>query len=158
MGTYSDVVRSAATVTDDDGNGIVTWNPSGGVQLRSIWVAIDLGDGSHTVATPAGYTAIAVNLTAANLPSTGGAGASALAFEGDSVHFAVIRPGTGGWHAVAGPDGATELASVSVSGLQLEQGENIPVEDPPPTELENGDVVVMINSFRGTYGVALIGE
>jgi hypothetical protein len=157
MGTYSDIVPHAALLTDDDNNGIILWAPPGGVVVRSIYIVIDLTDGTHSAAIPAEYSATEVPLSAANLLTTGGVGATSLAFEGDAVHFLVVRAGVGAWQSIAGVsgDGLSQFANVAV-------GELSPVEelslDPTPTSLEEGDFVLMINSFRAQYGVTRIGE
>ncbi|HEY0157296.1 MAG TPA: hypothetical protein VGF28_08430 [Thermoanaerobaculia bacterium] len=159
-GTFTDVVPREIMLTDDDGDGIVVWTLEREVANRSIWLAVDLSNGAPTVGTPGGYAATRVDLSDGHLKKDFGAEARQLAFDGDFVEFIVVRPGTGTWRGTASRRGTAdegtdpERPTVSVEKLEATLGG----KEAAPRHLQRGDVVLMINSFRAAYGLAVIGE
>jgi hypothetical protein len=159
-GTFSNMVPRETVVSDDDGDGVVTWVIEKEIATRSIWLAVDLASGTPAVATPGGYDAKRIELTDVNLRKEFGSGVGQLAFGGDFVEFVVVRPSGGVWRAIAsrgGPadEGADpERATISIEKLERRAG----TTESAPKHLRRGDVVLMLNSFRAEYGVITIGE
>jgi hypothetical protein len=158
-GTFTDVVPREIVLTDDDGDGTVVWTLDREVSGRSIWLAVDMASGTPAVATPPGYEATRVALSDRHLKKDFGADVGQLAFDGDFVEFIVVRPGTGTWRAVVSRGGPADEGSdperptLSVEKLEVKAG----AKEAAPKHLKQGDVVLMINSFRATYGLTVIG-
>lgn len=159
-GGFVNLVPRAATLRDDDKNGIMELPIATGVPLRSIWVAVDMESGAYASAAPEGYPVTKVALSADHLKKNFGTEVTQLAFPGMLVEFLVVRPGTGAWRAAAGLRGPSdeeregESIAVSVVKLDPEAG----TSERAPEKLKKGDVVFVINSFRAEYGIARIGE
>jgi hypothetical protein len=159
-GTFTNVVPREVILTDHDGDGIVVWELERELATRSIWLAVDMAGGTPAVATPSDYTATRIDLSDVNLKKDFGSEVGQLAFDGDFVEFIVVRPGTGAWRAAMGRRGPgdegtdPERATISIEKLERKAG----VTDAAPKHLKRGDVVLMINSFRAQYGLAVIGK
>ena len=159
-GDHTSVVPRETILSDDDADGIVTWTLPAGVAVRSIWVAVDLTSGSASVATPPGYEAKNVDLTDVHLKKDATEAVARLAFPGTLVEIVVIRPGAGVWRETVGLHGPqdettdSEKVTISIAGLQPQAG----TKGPAPEHLEKGDVVFFLDSYQGTYGLAIIGE
>jgi len=162
-GTYTDVVPRGFIATDDNGDGLVTIPIGVSIAPRSIWIAVDDTTSIYAIATPAEYTATQVGLSSDNLRASVGSAISEIAFEGDVVHFMVVRPGVGMWQRfdALGDTGGTMVAT-SVGALSygaIGPDGTIDINAPEaPQELIPGDVVFMVNSFRAEYGVSTVEE
>ncbi|HET7433793.1 MAG TPA: hypothetical protein VFN10_03670 [Thermoanaerobaculia bacterium] len=159
-GSFSNVVPLGASVADSDGDGIVEWALGRPLAQRSMWIAVDMTNGTWVTAAPAGYPVTIIPLTDTHLKKTLGSDVDQLAFDGTRVDFLVVRPGSGAWHSVAGLDGPDDETpgddKITLSSYRLEpQGGTT---EAAPKQLKKGDVVFIVDSFHAAYGAASIGE
>ena len=158
----TDVVRRHTRLTDDDGDGRVQWDLGVALPWRSIWLVVDLSNGSYTVAAPPAYTrAHRIELTSAHLKKDVSGEVQQMAFGGSMVDMIVVRPRTAMvWSTMltlrGTEDESTEPGKVALSAFNLRPQE--PGSEPAPKALKKDDVIFLLNSFKAEYGVVRVGE
>ncbi len=126
------------------------------VPARSLWFAVDVSTGRYATAVSSDFRAKRLPLRSANVART----PDRLTSRGGIVEFIVVRPGIGAWQALVPAGSAADLRShnnaVTVSLISLAPGAGTTL--PPPASLQQGDVIVLINTSRGDYRIGSVDE
>jgi hypothetical protein len=143
--------RAAEVVSDPDSDGMIQYHPRGGVPFRSVWVAVDLTNGSSAVASLRGFTVNHHEIELKSLKKGDDGLASALELERLSVELLLVRPGEGVWilRAREGSGGDGDGIRDDKLTLVFEQAE--PLGDgkgKAPKKLKAGDVLVALDPGR----------
>lgn len=140
--------RFEKVLTDDDGDGSIVFQPGGGVPLRSVWLAVDLTNGSLASASPAGTELNPRAIGSDELVRNAQSAAVALRQERLSVDLLLVRPGTGAWILRAREGGSMDgdhtrngMLTVTFADAEaLDTGSGS-----APAQLQPGDVVAAID-------------
>jgi hypothetical protein len=143
--------RFAQVLTDEDGDGTIVYEPGGGVPLRSVWVAIDLANGSIASVYPAGNELTARALSGDEVGRDAESRAIAVREQRLNLDVLLVRPGTGVWIRRAREGGSTD-SDHSRDGLLTVNFSDAQALDTAygsaPTHLQAGDVVAAIDPAR----------
>jgi hypothetical protein len=153
----------AELVRDEDGDGLVSWSPEGGVRALSAWVVIDLSNGEWARAWGERFTGEEEVLPVAAF-ERGTSGAIEQVGRGGVLYFgALARPGAdaarrGLWQGLVGDGEETDgdLASDGRVSFAPRLAEPVGASPAPPEHLEPGDVVVFLDPGRLTLSVGVL--
>ncbi len=152
---YVDLTTRDTLLQDTDNDGALSWilQP---IPARSLWFVVDLNTGGYATAVSSDFRAKRLPLRSANVART----PDRLTSRGGIVEFILVRPGIGAWQALV-PGGSTadlrlhnNAVTVSLTSLAPGAGTTVP---PPPT-LQQGDVIILINTSRGEYRIGSLDE
>lgn len=156
----ANIVPRETRLTDDDHNGAIAWNFEKNVPLRSVWFAVELGSGKYAAAAPNKYPARAIDLTSTHVARNSSGAIEEVSFSGSLVDCVVVRPANGNiWGATVAAHSSGDRSTAKrrvtflISDLQGRQGTSAPA----PSALDPNDVLFVLNSFQGEYGVAMGG-
>lgn len=161
QGWTTSVVAREVRLRDDDGDGRVSYEIAGAFPWRSVWLAVELDGGNYGAAAPSSYRTERVDLTSRHLKKDASGEVLQLAFDGTIIECIVVRPKSSDiWGATIVSRGTldegTEVGKVTLSALKLQPRSGTAAS--APKSLKKDDVIFVLNSFRGTYGVARVGE
>lgn len=140
------LVRRDALLTDDDGDGAVTFALDGPVAMKSLFVAVDLATGAFEAAVPGGYEPVE-----SPLPGHGiGATLRFIEAERSFVEVLLVRAGVGAWGLSAGDGGAGDGDGTPDRGVQAVLADFTPIGASPavPEHLAPGDLVLVLDPMR----------
>jgi hypothetical protein len=160
-GWTTSIVAREARLRDDDGDGRVSYQIAGVFPWRSVWLAVELEGGNYGTGAPPAYRVERTALTSTHLKKDATGEVLQLSFDGSLVECIVVRPkGSDVWGATIMSRGAldegTEVGKVTLSALKLQPRSGTIAA--APKSLKKDDVIFVLNSFRGAYGVARVGE
>lgn len=89
--THREIVR------DEDSDGVVRFEPEAGVPWKSVFFAVDLGNGELAVASPEGFPLTEAPLAAEDVRRGPSGDLDRLHLADRRAEVAVVRPGTGAW-------------------------------------------------------------
>jgi len=105
--------------TDDDGDGIVTWEwtweEGRELPYAGVFVAVDLGPGGYSVATPPSFELRDLPLSGLGLALDG----SGLEVEARSLLLLTVRPGVDAWIGRPKDGGASDAGAAGTDGRIL---------------------------------------
>lgn len=140
---------------DDDGDGVITLELDRAVRARSVWVAVDLATGQFAAETPG--QALEVGAPSDNLlPGPTGL-IDRLLHHVSRAELLLTRPRVGAWGITAVNGGQADEDGASDADLTVGLSALRPLgTEPPPRELQVGDVLVMVDLRRlNFYAVRL---
>jgi hypothetical protein len=161
-GSHTAVIRRETKLVDNDRDGRVEWDLQMPLPWRSIWLAVELPSGRHTVGVPPQYRlATRVELTSDHLKKDAAGEITQFGLAGSIIEFVVVRPKAAeiwGLTAVSGgpldESGGSDKVRVSALNLQPRSG----TTSDAPKSLKKGDVLFMMTSFRAQYTSAQVGD
>lgn len=144
--------RRTEVLEDTDGDGTVSFKPSGGVPVRSVWFAIDLAKGTSVEGQSAEFLA-GERALPAGAPS---AEHSSLPFVVGEV--LVARSNVGVWdaHIVDGHGGDKDGKSDGVVDLALDSLRTSGSGPARPSQLQAGDTIVAVDPLTLEYVVTQV--
>jgi hypothetical protein len=141
-----EVNRKVDVLTDDDGDGHVSFPFGRAIPPRSAWVAVDMASGSFEAAAPEGFRLKKVNFR--------GKGIGRRPDNRDSVvdaralaELLVVRPGVGAWHLYLGDGGPSDEDGTPDGRLEaaLDRMEPLAGSPPPPATFQKDDVILVLD-------------
>jgi len=152
--------RDVQVLHDDDGDGVVRYKPRAGIEVRSIWVAIDSESGAVGTATPAQFPLNVIAIQSEQLRKD--AENELAAFEAERSHLTLVlvRPKNGAWIADAREGGGGDGDGVSNGRLQVSfgDGKTIGGKDKAPKHLKHGDVIAAVDLMHFDIFIAEVGK
>lgn len=135
------------TIRDDDGDRSIRYTPTGGVPLRSVFIAVDRANGAVAFGSRPDYTIDRVALTSASLKKNEAGEIFALLQDRISADMVVVRPTGGAWFLRAFEGGAKDADKLQNGHLVLAFDETDPLDagGDKLKHLKNGDVVAVID-------------
>ena len=133
---------------DDDGDGIVVYQPRRGVPFRSVWAGVDLATGAVAVTAPEGYELDYQNLQIGTLKNDAEGLAAALELEQYNVYLLLVRPGTGAWIYVGAQGSAKDRGTPNDGRLTAGFDDAEPVGTTTakaPKHVKRDDVLVVLD-------------
>jgi len=154
-------VKPAAVMMSDEHHGsVIRYAPSGGVPLRSVWIAIDAGSGEAAAAAPADFPLLVSPIGADDLKKDVEGEIASMGLGLPRLSMLLVRPGTGAW-IMTGFDGeATDHDQRGDGRVQLafEDAKPVSGKDKPPKHLRKGDTVVAIDPGHLDVFIATIDK
>lgn len=145
-GRGTKLIHRADIYVDDDRDGIVRVTLKDSVIHSSVWIVVDLENGEHAVAAPAGPP-LRRKLSPTALRARGN-GKSARILQRELLTVIMVaRPGVGAWIAKI-EDGTTADGDAAPDGeitALLEKLKPIGKSPAPPDDFQRDDVVVLAN-------------
>lgn len=142
-----DVRNYDATRTDDDGDGVVTYDIQETIPWKSIFVAVDFATGRYAFGTPPGFPQLTLNLSTNPLVATNGQ-IDHVVVESHLCELRVVRPGVGTWSQVVADTNKYDEDQLANSIGDLNVGTTVGVGSgapAPPSALHTGDIVILID-------------
>lgn len=140
------VTDYARLIVDDDRDGIVRLPLERGVPPESFWLVADLTSGATAIEAPPGARLRRKPLPPSALQPRGNSRA-ARALHGDQhVLFWLVRPGVGAWASMI-DDGSARDSDATHDGrasLLLDEMQSVGISPPPPADVRDGDVFVIV--------------
>lgn len=135
------------TVRDDDGDRSIRYTPSGGVPLRSIFMAIDRASGAVAFGCRPDYTIDRISVPSASLKKNEAGEIIQLLQDRISADMVVVRPAGGAWALRAFEGGAKDADKLQNGHLVLafDQADPLDTGGDKLKHLKNGDVVAVID-------------
>ena len=135
---------SSVLLPDTDSDGSVGYDAPAPMPRRSIWVAVDLTNGAHAVATPSGYATSAPNRPP--LLRKHGTAVDGLASPSNMGVALYVSPGGGAWSGTITNGGELLLSDLK----------NVGGNAPPPAAFAAGDALFVIDTYdMSTYAATL---
>jgi hypothetical protein len=150
----SRVVRREEILTDDDGDGVVQLELGGPVPVESVWMAIDLADGSLTVAAPEGTSFRELSFDPRVLRQETSGVVRRIRDGRVYLEAFLVRPGAGAWGVSLGDGGETDDDETVDGAVQASLAAMRPVGatvEPPPDSLAPGDVLALVDPNALVY-------
>lgn len=148
-------------LTDDDGDGTVTFAPLGGVAFRSIWVAVDLNSGANVVAAPEEFELTNETIASADLQFDANNLIAGLEQHRRSVELLVVRPGDGAWVLRATDGGALDQDQLRNGQLTIAFADAQPLDSSftsAPSTLRGADVVIAFDPVKLQVRTLAVGN
>jgi len=153
----SRVVRRETVLTDDDGDGAVRFELEGPVPVESVWMAVDLADGSLAVAAPEGTSFRELPFDPRVLRQEAPGIVRQLRDGRVYLEAFLVRPGAGAWGTTLGDGGETDDDATVDGAVQASLAALRPVGDTgaaSPDHLAPGDVVALVDPNLQVYFAA----
>jgi len=148
-------------LTDEDGDGAVTFTPKGGVAFRSVWVAVDLNDGANVVAAPEDFELTNESISSADLQLGLDNLVTGLEHHHRNLDLLVVRPGDGAWMLRATDGSALDQDEVRNGQISIAFASAQPI-DPDyaaaPATLSPADVIVALDPVRLEVRTLAVGN
>jgi hypothetical protein len=157
-GYYANVVDRSTFLTDGDRDGVILWELPR-LPERALWFVVDMVTGAYASAVGDDYRAKRIELGPKHL-KRGVTDIERLSYRGGLVHFVVVRPATGAWQALVTLRSPADVGTDD-NVITVAPGVLKPLADtkvPPPPRLRKGDVVILLNSYRGEFSIGAVGE
>ena len=140
------ILREVRSVTDDDRDGIVTFDRGLATAFHSIFVIADVASGEVAIATPSGFEQKLELPTAVLKPGNSGNGLADLSLRSESIDVLLVRAKTGAWRGFAS-EGTKRDKDGERNGriaLGIEQFAAVGRNAAAPQAFIPGDVLVLI--------------
>ena len=153
-------VRTAVIVRDDDGDGIVRYEPEGGVPWVGLWGVVDFTTGAAQVLSRSRGPLNNLAVRGAFRSDEGGQRFPRFAHDLSSADLLVVRPGKGAWKAAATEGGDGDTDYMADGKVVIGAGHLVPLTDgqSAPEHLLPGDVVVLIDGDEMRAGSFTLGQ
>jgi len=141
------VKPSAIVLRDQDHDGVIRYAPTGGVPLRSVWIAVDEGSGQAASIAPADFPLLVSAIGGNDLKKDVEGEIASMGLGLPRLSLLVVRPGTGAW-IMTGFDGEATDHDQRGDGrveLAFEDAKAVSGKDKAPKHLRKGDTVVAID-------------
>jgi hypothetical protein len=157
---YARLNELTQVVSDDDGDGIVTFDLGHPISPRSLWVIVDVTSGTYAIAAPPGSPVIVARHAPMLLQKTDLDAADQIAADHVAMSVLWVRSGPSGtvWRVRAADGGATDedhhnngSAVVSTVAFTAIVG-----HDQPPKKLKKDDLIIVLDPFEMTYSAAVV--
>lgn len=152
--------RVANALQDDDRDGIVHFAPQTPIELRSVWIAVDVDSGTVATAAPADFPLNVVAVRSDQLRKD--AEGELASFEAERSHLTMllVRPKSGAW-IVDGTEGARNDRDGTSNGrleLSFADARAVYGKENAPKHLKNGDVVAAVDLGRFDVFITEVGK
>lgn len=154
-------VRSAAVVRDEDGDGVVRYEPESGVPRAGIWGVVDFTSGAAQVLSRTRGPLDDLPVRAGFRSDDGGARFPRFMLQQlSSADLLIVRPGKGAWRARAteGGDGDGDFMSDGNIVIGTGSFEALIEGESAPSHLTAGDVVLVIDGDQMRAGSVTLGQ
>lgn len=140
----------AKIFVDEDRDGAIGHRPSGGIPLRSLWIAVDLDTGRYGFATPSASLDALLPFPTSLLKRDAEGVLGLFDQQQLSAEMLVVRPGEGAWRLRAHEGGNGDADRTHNGKLSLASADAEPVgtSPPAPKKLKKGDVLAVIYPAR----------
>jgi hypothetical protein len=142
--------RFQEILTDADRDGVLSYEPIGGVPLRSIWTIVDLESGVKVTRVPEGYDLVEREIDSKELKKASDGSLDSLVLEKRAVDLVLVRASTGAW-ALHGREGVVDDDHVRDGKLTLLFESGTPLSEDfgkAPKHLKAGDILIAIDAGR----------
>lgn len=154
-------VRTAVIVRDDDGDGVVRYEPPPGLSSRGIWAAVDFATGASQLGSRPGYRlrTLAEPIEKSLQKEDGSARRERFERDIASAELLVVRPGEGAWtlSAVEGGENDDDHFGNGNLVVPVERLTSLSPGGTPPSRLQAGDVVLLIDSDNMRVSITTLG-
>ena len=140
------ILRQVRSATDDDRDGIVTFDRGLATPFHSIFVIADVASGEVAIATPSGFEQKLELPTAVLKPGNSGNGLADLSLRSESIDVLLVRARAGAWRGFAS-EGTKRDKDGERNGrvaLGIEQFAAVGGKAAAPQAFIPGDVLVLI--------------
>jgi hypothetical protein len=157
---YGRLNELTKVVSDDDGDGVVTFDLGHPISPRSLWVIVDVTSGSYAVVAPPGSPVIVARHAPTLLQKTDVDAADQIAADHVAMSVLWVRPGPSGtvWRVRAADGGSSDedhrnngSAIASTVAFATVVG-----HDKPPKKLKKDDLILVLDPFEMTYSAAVV--
>jgi hypothetical protein len=145
------VTNDSRLTADTDGDGSITFTPPKGVEVRSVWVAVDLETGAFASAAPANFPLVVRSLAVDSFRKDASGEIAELVHDLPRLFVVLVRPGKGAWKLRASDGGDGDRDRVADRKVTIGFEDMIAVGDSKekgPKNLKADDVVIAIDPFR----------
>ncbi len=147
-------------LSDDDRDGSVALSPHGGVSEQSLWITVDVATGAVSTASPEGAVTHAFDLTDSELRRGPFDELSRIRLTGRQANVLLVRPGQGAWRRMVGDRSLYDEDDIGDGAFTLALDQMVPFvgNEPPPSLLEDDDVLVILDPHRLAFAVTTAGS
>lgn len=161
-GVMNRVVPRQGYDGDLDYDGIVTIPLGSRPALRSTWAVVDVTTGAYAVGTPEDFVSTPI-VPGDRLQRARGLrkALDALEIERNEVHILGVRPGVGAWTLQATEGSSVDRDSMNDQMLTVRFADLVSLGDvalAPPTSLQSGDVLIVIDMELLSHFAAVAGR
>lgn len=157
---YTRLTRFEQRVVDTDGDGQVVIGYGRPIPPRSIWAIVDESSGSYAVATPNEYPRREADCPQEIIRRTAETEYDQLQQDHVVLQTLWVRPGRGAW-VITTADGGFGDEDGRGNGRNITSFRSFrPLghTDPAPRKVRKDDVLVFIDPFEMSYGVAVVTQ
>ena len=155
------LMRHDSTVTDTDGDGVVTLDLQHTVPWKSVWSVVDFTSGRYGIAAPPGFPRLALRRDEKPIPLNNGQ-LTHLDLATTTLELLVVRPGTGAWTQMLGDGTPFDDDKTPNGKVKAKAAGSLPMsafkDKAAPEKFEKDDVIVLIDRVTLQFFAGQVGE
>jgi hypothetical protein len=160
-GTMVTIRRLDQTVTDDDGDGVVTFSVGAPVPWKAIFAAVDFASGRFILATPnaAMFPLLQFQVDTPSISDEGAGVLKHIVANHCTCEMLHVRPNVGAWSQIlAKGNKFDENQGIGVAKANVAAGHSVDAgNQAAPDHFENGDVIILIDRMRMQSWATTVG-